>query len=116
MDRIVHTWYVEHFLKKDFMSQFIDNSYACIEGKGMHLATLDVQKGMKEAKKKWGEYYILKMDIKKYFPNINKDILFNIMQRKIKDKKVLWLTKEIIYSKKDSDGIPIQELLFASVC
>ena len=29
------------------------------------------------------------------------------MKRKIKDKKVLWLTKEIIYSKKDSEGIPI---------
>ena len=107
MDRIVHTWYVDHFLKKTFMSQFIDNSYACIEGKGMHLATLDVQKGMKAAKKLWGEYYILKMDIRKYFPNINKDILLNIMQKKIEDKKVLWLTKEIIYSKKDSDGIPI---------
>lgn len=29
------------------------------------------------------------------------------MKRKIKDKKVLWLTKKIIYSKKDSEGIPI---------
>ena len=108
MDRVVHTWYFNYFLKNTFMKQFIDNSYACIEGKGMHLATIDVQKGMREAKKRWGEYYILKMDIKKYFPNINKDILYNIMQRKIKDKKVLWLTKEIIYSKKDSEGIPIR--------
>lgn len=107
MDRIVHTWYVDHFLADTFMKQFISTSYACIKNKGMHLATIDVQKGMKKAKKEWGEYYILKMDIKKYFPSIKKDILYSILKRKIKDKKVLWLTKEIVYSKNDEEGIPI---------
>ena len=41
------------------------------------------------------------MDIAKYFQNIDKEILLKILERKIKDKKIMWLTKEIIYSKKE---------------
>ena len=39
----------------------------------MHKACLDVQKAMLHCKRIWNEYYILKMDIKKYFENINKN-------------------------------------------
>lgn len=46
----------------------------------------------------WGEYYILKMDIAKYFDNIDKGILLGIIKRKIKDKKLLWLIQEILYA------------------
>lgn len=107
IDRIVHRWYVDSFLINSFVPQFIPNTYACIKNKGMHMSALDLQKGMKKAKKEWGEYYILKMDVKKYFQNIDKEILLQILSRKIKDKKIMWLTKEIIYSKQDSVGIPI---------
>lgn len=71
----------------------------------MHKACLDLQKAMKHCKIVWGEYYILKMDIKKYLENIDKDILYKIMQRKIKDKKLLWITKEIIYSNEGAKDI-----------
>ena len=70
IDRIVHRWYVNSFIKPYFVPQFIETSYACLENKGMHKACLDVQKAMKHCKNIWGEYYILKMDIKKYFENI----------------------------------------------
>ena len=73
----------------------------------MHKACLDVQRTMKHCKNIWGEYYILKMDIKKYFENINKNIVYEILQRKIKDKKVLWLTKEILYSNNGENNLPI---------
>ena len=107
IDRIVHRWYVNSFIEPYFVPQFINTSYACLKGKGMHKACLDVQKAMKHCKNIWGEYYILKMDIKKYFENIHKDILYEILQRKIKDKKILWLTKEIIYSNNGQTGLPI---------
>ena len=107
IDRIVHRWYVNSFIDPYFVPQFINTSYACLKGKGMHKACLDVQKAMKHCKNIWGEYYILKMDIKKYFENIHKDILYEILQRKIKDKKILWLTKEIIYSNNGKTGLPI---------
>ena len=48
IDRIVHRWYVNSFMEKYFIPQFIDTSYACIKNKGMHKATLYVQKTMKK--------------------------------------------------------------------
>lgn len=101
IDRIVHRWVVDNFLYPTFVSKFIDRSYACIRQKGMHNACLDVQKTMKHCKNVWNEYYILKMDVKKYFQNINREKLCNILERKIKDEKLMWLLKEIIYSNEE---------------
>ena len=107
IDRIVHRWYVDSFMQEYFVKQFITTSYACIKNKGMHRAAKDVQNGMKHCKNKWKEYYIIKMDVAKYFQNINKDILYKLLERKIKDKKLMWLTKEILYSTEGTTGIPI---------
>ena len=74
IDRIVHRWVVDNFLVPYFVPTFINTTYACLKGRGMHKACLDVQKAMLHCKRIWNEYYILKMDIKKYFENINKNI------------------------------------------
>lgn len=107
IDRIVHRWVVDSFLKPYFEVQFINTTYACIKNRGMHKAALDVQKAMKHCKYKWQDYYILKMDVAKYFQNIDKNILFEILKRKIKDKKLLNLMNKIVYSDKADKGLPI---------
>ena len=107
IDRIVHRWLVDNLLEPAFVPQFINTSYACLKNRGMHKACLDVQKAMKHCQKIWNEYYILKMDIAKYFDNINKTILFNILKRKIKDKDILWLIEEILYAQKREKGLEI---------
>ena len=107
LDRIVHRWYVDNFMKEYFMKSFINTSYACIENRGMHKACLDVQNTMKHCKRIWNNYYIIKMDVSKYFQNIDKNVLYDILQRKIKDKKLLWLTREILYSNGTEKGLPI---------
>ena len=107
IDRIVHRWYVDNFMKEYFMKSFISTSYACIENKGMHKACLDVQEAMKHCKRIWNNYYIIKMDVAKYFQNIDKEILYNILKRKIKNEKLLWLTREILYSNGIDKGLPI---------
>ena len=107
IDRIVHRWVVDNFLAPIYVPQFISTSYACLKDRGMHKACLDVQKTMKHCKKIWDEYYILKMDVSKYFDNINKEILLNILQRKIKDKDLMWLINQIVYSQKKEKGIEI---------
>lgn len=107
IDRIVHRWIVDNFLEPTFVPQFICTSFACLKNKGMHRACLYVQKTMQHCTRIWGEYYILKMDVAKYFDNINKKILLNIIKRKIKDTKVIWLIKEILYSQKREKGLEI---------
>lgn len=47
------------------------------------------------------------MDVAKYFQNIDKRILWNIIKRKIKDRKLLWLTKVILMSKEGMTGLPL---------
>ena len=107
IDRIVHRWLVDNFLEPAFVPQFINTSFACLKNKGMHRACLYVQKTMQHCTRIWGEYYILKMDVAKYFDNINKAILLKIIERKIKDPKVIWLIKEILYSQKREKGLEI---------
>ena len=107
IDRIVHRWVVDNFLEPAFVPQFVSSSYACLKNKGMHRAALYVQNKIKHCKTIWKEYYILKMDVSKYFDNINKNILLNILKRKIKDKDLLWLIKEILYAQKREKGLEI---------
>ena len=118
IDRVVHRWLVDTFLEPAFLPQFIENTYACIPGRGMHKAAKDLQKAMRECKRVYGEYYILKMDVSKYFPSIDKIILKNIIERKIKDKDILWLIDQTIYGGRNDTGIPIGNLssqLFANL-
>ena len=107
LDRIVHRWLVDNILSPAFTPTFINTSFACIKNRGMHKACLKVQQDMKHCKRIWNEYYILKMDVAKYFDNINKEILFNIIKRKIKDEEVLWLIKSILYAQKRDKKLEI---------
>ena len=107
IDRIVHRWVVDNFLIPYFVPTFINTTYACLKDRGMHKACLDLQFVMKHCKRKWDNYYILKMDVRKYFQNIGKEILYEILKKKINDKKLLWLLKEIIYSNEGEKGLPI---------
>lgn len=54
----------------------------------MHNATLDLQLGMRKMKRAYRDYYILKMDIRKYFNSIDKKILYKILTRRIKDEEL----------------------------
>ena len=47
------------------------------------------------------------MDVAKYFDNINKNILLEILERKIKDRDLLWLIKQILFAQKREKGIEI---------
>lgn len=107
IDRVVHRWLVDNFFIDLYVPTFISTSYACLKDRGTHKAVCDVQKAMQHCLRIWNEYYILKMDVAKYFQSIDKNILFNIIKKKIKDKKVLWLVEQIIYSNKGETGIAI---------
>ena len=82
----------------------------------MHKSAIYVKETMKHCKRTWNEYYILKMDVAKYFDNINKNILIRILERKIKDKDLMWLIKEILFAQKREKGLEIRKLYISNVC
>ena len=109
-DRIVHQWYVEEFIKPYIVPKFINSSYACLKNKGTHKAVQEVQKHLRQFKRKYGDCWILKCDIKKFFYSIDPYILFNIMKKYIADKELLAFTNLLIFEGRnsiDTVGIPI---------
>jgi len=88
------------------MKLFTRDTYSCVKGRGIHglvkKLTKDLRYNVDETK------YCLKLDIKKFYPSIDHDILKQIIRRKIKDKKVLKLLDEIIDS---AEGVPIGNYL-----
>lgn len=105
-DRIVHQWYIEEFIKPFFYKRFIKDTYACLDNRGTHKAVEQVQKYMRKMQKKYGKYYVLKCDIHKYFYSIDKEILYNILSKSIKDKKLLEFSK-LVLDDGEKIGIPI---------
>ena len=106
-DRVVICWYVENFLKQYYKPNFIEDSYACLEGKGTHKAVEKTVKYLRCASKCFETVWVLKCDIKKFFFNIDRNKLFLMLSRKIKDKYFLEFSKKIIFYDKEKVGIPI---------
>jgi len=97
-DRIVHQWYVEEFIKPFIVPKFISTSFAFLSDKGTHKAVEEVQKQMRIYKRNYGDFWILKCDIHKFFYSINPMILFNIMKKYISDPVLLNLTQILIFN------------------
>lgn len=82
-------------------SMLIGDSYACRKGKGIHAGSRRTMEFVRKFK------YCLKMDISKFYPSVIHDILFDIVQHKIKCRDTLWLLQDIIYSFPGGKNVPI---------
>lgn len=103
-DRITHHA-IMNVLEPIFVSVFTSDSYSCIKGKGIHAASYNLRKSLKNIEE---TEFCLKLDIKKFYPNIDHDILKSLLRRKFKDSELLWLLDEIIES---APGLPIGNYL-----
>lgn len=90
-----------------FDKTFIDQSFACRKGKGTHKASAYTQK---EMRKYDGDLYYVKLDIKKFFYNIDRNILKRLFEKKIKDKRFIDLMMQFT-DMGTPKGIPIGNLL-----
>lgn len=103
-DRLVHhaalVW-----LEKFWTDSFVADTYSCIKGRGIHSAGEKLKLALKDTA---NAKYCLKLDVKKFYPSIDNEILKKIIRRKIKDKDLLWLLDEIIDS---AVGAPIGNFL-----
>ena len=103
-DRIVHHA-VMNILEPIFVSIFTADTYSCIKKRGIHAAANALKKALQNQE---GTVFCLKLDIRKFYPSVDHDILKAILRRKIKDPDLLWLLDEIIDS---TDGLPIGNYL-----
>ena len=88
-DRVVHHA-VCHVIEPIFERSFIYDSYACRVGKGQHKAVERFRKFLRSNR------YVLKGDVRRYFPSIDHEILRSLLARKIGDKRLLGLMETII--------------------
>ncbi len=124
-DRVLHHA-IFSVLNSVFEVAFIPNSFSCRIGKGTHKGVEALVKILRQVSDNGHKpCYALKCDIKKFFDTVNHKILLEIICRKIKDRDVIWLIKEIIGSYQtnysalfERRGIPIGNLtsqLFANI-
>lgn len=92
-------------LESIFTESFTADTYSCIKGKGVHAADQAIVKMLRDT---GGTEYCLKLDVRKFYPSIDHDILKALLRRKFKDAELLWLLDEIIDS---APGVPIGNYL-----
>ena len=85
-DRVVHHA-LHNVLEPIFDPTFIHDSYATRKGKGSHAAIDRFQKFARI------NPYVLKCDIRKYFPSIDREILLALIERKVACPETLRLIK-----------------------
>jgi retron-type reverse transcriptase len=105
-DRIVHHA-IMNVLEPIWISIFTADTYSCIKSRGIHAAAKSVKKALVSDPD--GTTYCLKLDVRKFYPSIDHEILRRIIRKKIKDERLLALLDEIIGSV--AVGVPIGNYL-----
>lgn len=104
-DRIVHHA-IMNIVEPIFTRLYTADTYACIKGRGGHKARHKIMEALRKDPE--GTKYCLKLDIRKYYPSVDHEVLKAILRRKIKDVRLLALLGEIIDS---APGLPIGNYL-----
>ncbi len=100
-DRVVQ-WAMMQVLEPIWTPTFTADTYACIRGRGIHSLLRKIRKDLRNDPE--GTRYCFKMDVRKFYPSIDHDLLKKVVRRKIKDPDLLWILDDIIDS---ADGVPI---------
>lgn len=103
-DRITHHA-VMNILEPTFVACFTKDTYSCIKKRGIHAAAGALKYALRDIE---STRYCLKLDIRKFYPSVDHDVLKQLLRRKFKDQDLLWLLDGIIDS---ADGLPIGNYL-----
>lgn len=103
-DRIVHNAIV-NVIGTIFVKIFISQTFSCIKGRGILKGLNTLKYYLKDVE---NTRYCLKLDIKKFYHNVNHDILKQQLITKFKDKKLLRLLDNIVDS--FPQGVPLGNL------
>lgn len=101
-DKIINHLIAEYILVKVFENKYTDNMCATRIGKGTSYGIKLLKKYINDIKRKYDNFYVLKIDISKYFYKIDHNVLKQILSEKIKDKDALKVLYKIIDTTNDS--------------
>lgn len=104
-DKIINHLVSQYFLVNIFDSSLIDENVSTRIGKGSHYGIKLLKKYINELKN--DNFYVLRFDIKKFFFNLDHDIIKKLVRKKIKDKYALEIIDKIVDST-DSDEINVE--------
>lgn len=102
-------WAIMLQVEKIFLKTFVPHTCASIPNRGIKGVYNYITKWLKTDKQ--NTKYVLQMDIKKFYPSIDHEILKQLLRRKFKDKDLLWLFDLIIDSYPNEKGVPIGSYL-----
>jgi len=97
-DKIINHLVAEYILVKTFENKFCNSMCATRKGKGTHYGIKLLKNYLNKMKRKYDNFYILKIDISKYFYNIDHGVLKELISSKIKEKESLNILFDIIDS------------------
>lgn len=107
-DRLLHHA-IYRILYPYFDKKFISDSYSCRIKKGTHKAIYRLESFIRKvSKNNTKTCWVLKCDIKKFFANIDHNILKSILEKHVQDKDILWLLGQVIDS--FETGLPFGNL------
>ncbi|NGX59059.1 MAG: Group II intron-encoded protein LtrA [Chlamydiae bacterium] len=104
-DRLVHQ-VVYDTLTEILDEKFIFHSLSCRQGKGTHIGVKLLHRMIRKISKNGNRpCYALKMDIRRFFDNVDHKILKTLLRKNIQDENILKITDMIIDSFKIKKGI-----------
>ncbi len=107
-DRVVHRL-IYDFLLPIWDQIFIYDVWSCRKDKGLLVAIERTQSFLKS----YPDHFVWRVDIKKFFDNVDQEVLVELIKRRVSDEKALWLLKEVIHSYSshtEGKGMPIGNL------
>ncbi|MEI8104169.1 MAG: reverse transcriptase/maturase family protein [Candidatus Moraniibacteriota bacterium] len=118
-DRVIHQA-LYTYLCSIYEPLFIKNSFSSRKGKGTHRAVATLQKQIYLIRRYRKRCWAIKCDIRKYFENINHEILLDLLRKEIRDEKIFALLEGIVRSfhTDTGTGVPLGNItsqVFANV-
>ena len=112
-------------IEPKFEPRLYEHSYSVRVGKGTHRGVDYMQAALRQMSARGRDVWILKCDIRRYFPSIRHDVLMQLIARHIRCERTLTLLERIVDSAGELDaevnarrGVPIGNLtsqFFANV-
>jgi hypothetical protein len=95
-DRIVQHVLCDRVLSPYFIKRVVNENCGCVEGRGQHYAVKLLKRYIRRASAGGNQVYVLKCDIKKYFPSLSHEVIKERIVSKIGDADIRNLFNGVI--------------------